>query len=76
MATWYCVLPGTIVSVSRDGSDFKPHTTRRMLQFTQPTMTTDGEMIFTKGRWRVLVERTKVVVSHHDGQSGWNQWGT
>jgi len=46
-----------------------------MLQFKEPTFTTDGEMIFVKGNWRVLVERAKVVVSHQDGQSGWNQWG-
>jgi hypothetical protein len=75
MGTWYCVLPGTVVSVSRDGSDFKPHTTRSMLQFKEPTGTTDGEMIFAKGNWRVLVERAKVVVSTHHGQQGWNQWG-
>jgi hypothetical protein len=45
MTTWYGILPGARVAVSKDGADFKPHTTRRMLQFAEPSTTTDGEMI-------------------------------
>ena len=32
MAKWYVILPGTWVSVSRDGSDFTPQTTRTACQ--------------------------------------------
>jgi hypothetical protein len=49
MSTVYVILPGTRVAISRDGSDFKPHTTRQPLQFAGPTVTTDGEMIFRMG---------------------------
>jgi hypothetical protein len=75
MTTWYLMVPGTAVSVSRSDANFRPHTTKRMLQFKEPAVTTDGEMIFRKGGWRVLVERAKVVVSHQQGTYGWNQWG-
>ena len=75
MTTWYLILPGTAVSISRSDTNFRPHTTKRMLQFKAPAVTTDCTMIFHKGTWRVLVERAKVVVSRHDGSYGWNRWG-
>jgi hypothetical protein len=31
MTTAYFIAPGTLVSVSRNGSEFKPHTLRRQL---------------------------------------------
>jgi hypothetical protein len=75
MTTVYLIMPGTLVAISRDGSDFKPHTTRRPPQFAGPTVTTHGEMTFHKRRWQNLVNRANVVVCRYDGQYGVNQWG-
>ena len=75
MTTVYFIAPGTRVSVSRNGSDFRPHTLRRQLQFSKALLLTDEDAIFAKGGWRVLVDRSLVVVSRYNGQGGWNQFG-
>lgn len=75
MATWYLILAGTPVAVSRDGSDFRPQTLRRQLQFPGPVVTTDEQMIFEDGGRQVLVDRTSVVISRYDGSYGTVQWG-
>jgi hypothetical protein len=36
---------------------------------------TDGEMIFRKRCWQILVDRTKVVFSHYRGQRGVTECG-
>jgi len=75
MSTWYVILPGTTVAVSRDGGDFRTRMLRRMLQFREPTETTDESMTFVKGPWRVLVKRANVVISRYNGLVGHNQFG-
>lgn len=75
VTTVYVIPAGTRVEASRDGSDFKPHTVRRQLQFTKPLLIAEGDIIFAKGDWRVQVDRTDVIVSHQEGSLGWNEFG-
>jgi hypothetical protein len=74
VTTVYLLAPGTRVSVSRNGGEFKPHMLRRQLQFSKPLLTTDADVIFAKGSWRVLVDRSQVIISRYNGQGGWNQF--
>ena len=61
MQTWYLLLPGTRVAVSRDGAvSFRVHVTRRPLQFKEPTETTDSTMTFARGAWLIRVDRPDV----------------
>ena len=70
MTKVYFLAPGTRVSVSRDGGDFKAHTLRRQLQFSKPLLTTDSDVISAKGSWRVMVDRSQVNISRFNGQGG------
>jgi hypothetical protein len=76
MKTAYLITPGTLVAVCCEGSDFKPYTLREEIRFSDPTLTTDGEMIFTRGKLRVLVDRrnVKVIVSEFDGRPSMERW--
>jgi hypothetical protein len=75
MTTVYVVLPGTKVSISASGGDFKPQLLRGQLQFPGPAETTDTDMVFAAGKRRIRVARVDVVISRYNGQYAENQFG-
>ena len=75
MTTVYFIAPGTRVSVSHNGCEFKPHKPRKQLQFSGPVSTSETDMVFVEGIWQVRVDRADVIVSHQSGAVGWNEFG-
>ena len=75
MTTVYLIAPGTRVSVSEDGVEYRDAKLKPQLQFDKPVEITDTHCVFADGRWRIRVDRAEVIVSRYDGQGGTNQFG-
>jgi hypothetical protein len=58
----YEVLPGKEVLVRRNGSGWKPFTTKRVTHFSKPKAQTESAYIFEMGTWELMIEKEQVNV--------------
>src|SRR5262245_41611101 len=72
--TIYVVPQGTRGTVACSGQELI-HVTQKRLQFTEPPLLVDGWAKFKFGTWLLSVPRFAVIVAHHDGAHGWNEFG-
>jgi hypothetical protein len=75
MATLYLIQPGTRVSVSQDGVNWKDRTLKAQLTFDAPVETTATHLIFADGQWRIRVSRGDVALVKSEGAGGTIRWG-
>jgi hypothetical protein len=75
MTTVYLISPGTRVAVSYNGSDYKLQSSPQ-LQSSEPPEVGESHAVFVRGEKRFRVLRADVVVSHQQGQRGYNLFGT
>jgi hypothetical protein len=73
--TVYLIAPGTSVAVSNNGSDFRLQVLRKQLQIESPPELTATDAVFTAGKRRIRVARSRVIIARFDGQGGVNEFG-
>jgi hypothetical protein len=70
----YLNQPGTRVAGSQNGIDWKSPMLKAQLTFDAPIETTDMNLVFANGQWRIRVSRRDVAVVESEGAGGTVPW--